>query len=146
MKKTILLFSMIMLAFTGINAQATDSTSHATDSTAQTTIGQTNFLGKWDIIMIGVPQGDVKCQLLLNEKDGKLAGTLKFGDPQPGEVVIVNPEIKDTVLTFNATLQNYDIDFNLPQNKEGQLNGSMFNNMFVVTGKRSEAVDSTKAQ
>ena len=138
MKKTILLFSIIMLAFTGIHAQATDST-------AQSTIGQTNFLGKWDITMLGLPQGDVKCQLLLNEKDGKLAGTLKFGDPQPGEVVIVNPAIKDTVLTFNATLQNYDIDYNLSQNKEGQLNGTMYNGMFVVTGKRSETADSVKA-
>jgi len=66
MKKTILFFSILMLAFTGINAQATDST-------AQSTMGQTNFLGNWDITMLGLPQGDVKCQLLLNEKDGKLA-------------------------------------------------------------------------
>ena len=139
MKKTILFFSILMLAVIGINAQATDST-------AQSTMGQTNFLGNWDITMLGLPQGDVKCQLLLNEKDGKLAGTLKFGDPQPGEVAIVNPVIKDTVLTFNATLQNYDIDFNLSQNTQGELNGSMYNGMFVVTGKRSEAVDSTKAQ
>jgi len=139
MKKAILFSCILMLAFTGIKAQATDSTS-------QSTMGQTNFLGNWDITMHGLPQGDVKCQLFLNQKDGKLAGTLKFGDPQPGEVPIVNPVIKDTVLTFNATLQNYDIDFNLSQNPQGELNGSMYNGMFVVTGKRSEAVDSTKAQ
>lgn len=139
MKKAILLFSIIMLAFTGINGQAIHST-------GQTTIGQTNFIGNWDITMLGLPQGDVKCQLLLTEKDGKLAGTLKFGDPQPGEVAIVNPVIKDTILTFKATLQNYDIDYNLSQNKEQQLNGFMYNAMFVVTGKRSEAVDSGKAQ
>lgn len=139
MKKTILLFSIIMFAFTGINAQTTDTT-------AQSTIGNSNFLGSWDIVMLGLPQGDVKCQLLLNEKDGKLAGTLKFSDPQPGEVAIVNPVVKDTVLTFNATLQNYDIDYNLSQNKEGLLNGNMYNNMFVVTGKRSEGVDSAKVK
>ncbi|MEO8820694.1 MAG: hypothetical protein ABI267_08220 [Ginsengibacter sp.] len=142
MKKTILFFSILMFAFTGIYAQTRDSTAQLT----QSTIGQTNFLGKWDITMFGLPQGDVKCQLLLNEKDGKLAGTLKFASPQPLEVAIVNPVIKDTVITFNATLQGYDVDYNLNQNKDGQLNGSMYNNMFVVTGKRSEAVDSVKAQ
>jgi hypothetical protein len=139
MKKTILFFGIIMLAFTGIHAQ-TAATS------AEPTNGKFNFLGNWDIVMLALPQGDVKCQLLLDEKDGKLAGTLKFGDPQPGEVTIVNPVIKDTVLTFNATLQNYDVDYNLSENKDGQLNGSMYNNMFLVTGKRSEAVDSVKAK
>jgi hypothetical protein len=138
MKKTILFFCIIMLSFIGINAQTANST-------AQSTIGNANFLGSWDIVMLGLPQGDVKCQLLLNDKDGKLAGTLKFADPQPAEVAIVNPIVKDTLLTFNATLQNYDIDYNLSQNKEGLLNGNMYNNMFVVTGKRSEAVDSVKA-
>ena len=139
MKKAILFFSLILLAVTGINAQTT-----STNAKAATL--NTNFLGSWDIVLIGVPQGDVKCQLLLTEKDGKLSGTLKFGDPEPAEVAIVDPVIKDTVLTFNATLQNYDIDFNLSQNKEEQLNGTMYNNMFVVTGKRSIAVDSVNAK
>ncbi len=139
MKKTILFFSLIMFAVISMNAQTTKTT-------AEPTTLNTNFLGSWDIVMLGVPQGDVKCQLLLTEKDGKLAGTLKFVDPEPGDVAIVDPVIKDTVLTFNATLQNYDIDFNLPQNKEQQLNGTMYNNMFVVTGKRSVAVDSVKVK
>lgn len=139
MRKSILFFSIIMLSFTGINAQTTDTT-------AQSTVGNLNFLGNWNLVMLGLPQGDVKCQLLLNEKDGKLAGTLKFGDPQPGEVAIVNPVVKDTVLTFNAILQNYDVDYNLSQNKDGLLNGSMYNNMFSVTGKRTEAVDSVKVK
>lgn len=88
--------------------------------------------------MPGLPQGNVKCQLLLNNKDGKPAGTLKFGDRQPAKVAIVNTVVKDTVLTFNATLQNYDIDYNLSQNKEGLLNGNMYNNMFVLTGKEAK--------
>lgn len=142
MKKAILFSCIFMLVFTGSNAQSTDSTAQETRST----VGQPNFMGNWNLSMLGLPQGDVKCQLLLNEKDGKLAGTLKFGDPQPGEVPIVNPVIKDSVLTFNATLQSYDVDFNLSQNPEGQLNGAMYNGMFVVKGERSATVDSTKAQ
>ncbi len=110
MNKSILFFGIIMLAFTNINAQKTVVNIEPTN-------GKFDFLGNWDLAMLGLPQGDVKCQLLLNEKDGKLAGTLKFGDPQPGEVAIVNPVIKDSVLAFNATLQNYDIDYNLSQNK-----------------------------
>lgn len=139
MKKTIFFSCIIMLACTSINAQTTDTT-------AQSPIGTSNFLGNWDLVMVGLPQGDVKCQLLMFEKDGKLAGTLKFNDPQPGDVAIVNPAVKDSVLTFDATLQNYDIDYNLSQNKEGLLNGNMYNNMFVVTGKRSEGVDSVKTK
>lgn len=130
MKKTILFFAIGMLAFTIIKAQTADE--------------KNTFPGNWDLVMVGLPQGDTKCQLVLNERDGQLSGILKFGDPQPSEAAIINPVIKDTVLTFNATLQGYDIDYNLALNKEGLLNGSMFGNMFVVTGKRSEAVEPAK--
>jgi len=139
MKKTILFFGIIMFAFISINAQTTINNTEPTN-------GKFDFLGNWDLVMLALPQGDVRCQLLLNEKDGKLAGTLKFGELQPGEVAIVNPVIKDSVLTFNATLQNYDVDYHLSQNKDGQLNGTMYNNMFVVNGKRSEAIDSVKTK
>ncbi len=124
MKRTILLFAFSILAYVGVNAQSGEKNS---------------FLGSWDIIMVALPQGDTKSQLVLNETDGKLSGVLKFGEPSSAEAPIVSPVIKDSVLTFRATLQGYDIDFVL-NNEDGVLKGSMYNNMFVVTGKKSESV------
>ena len=131
MKKTILFFGIIMLAFTATKAQTSTS--------------KVDFLGSWDLVMLGLPQGDVNCQLHLNEKDGKLSGFLKFDDTDAGKVIIVNPEIKDSVLVFNATLQGYDVDFNLVQNADKRLNGSLYNGMFTAVGQRSKATDPAKS-
>lgn len=136
MKKTILFFGILMLAFSGIHAQSSTSTTN----------GKVNFLGTWDFIMLGVPDGDVSCKLILEEKEGKLSGFFKFDETEQGKIAIVNPVVKDSILTFNAPLKSYDVDFNLAQNKDGQLNGTLFNGMFTATGKRSEAVDASKAK
>ena len=137
MKKAILFFSVFMLAFTAIHAQPSTNSTEPTNAKA-------NFLGAWDLLLIGVPQGDVSCQLVLEEKEGKLSGFLKFDDSQGGKVIIEEPVIKDSVLTFNATLQSYDVNFNLTLNKEERLNGTLFDGMFEATGQRSVAVDPAK--
>lgn len=134
MKRSIIFFSMFMMAFTVMQAQPS----------ANSTNAKVNFLGTWDVVLIGVPDGDVNCQLILDEKDGKLSGFLKFDETEAGKIAIINPEIKDSVLTFNAPLRSYDVDFNLTQTKEGHLDGTLFNGMFTATGKRSEGVGQTK--
>lgn len=128
MKKAILFFGILMIAFTGIKAQPYTVSTNA----------KVNFIGTWDVVLIGVPDGDVNCKLVLDEKDGKLSGFFKFDETEDGKVAIVNPIIKDSVLTFNATLKTYDVDFNLTQIKDGELNGTLFNGMFTATGKRVE--------
>ena len=133
MKKSILFFGILMLAFTGIQAQTPTPGTNA----------KVNFLGTWDVVLLGVPDGDVNCKLILDEKDGKLFGFFKFDDTEEGKVDIVNPMVKDSVLTFNANLKSYDVDFNLSQNKNEEINGTLFNGMFIATGKRA-AVDPAK--
>lgn len=123
MKKAILFFGMFMLAFTAIRAQSSTN----------------SFLGTWDVVLIGVPDGDVNCMLILEEKDGKLSGFFKFDETGEGKIALINPEVKNNVLTFNAPLRSYDVDFQFSQTKDGQLDGTLFNEMFEATGKRSEA-------
>lgn len=135
MKKAILSLCILMFAFTGIHAQASTATA-----------AKANFLGTWDFVMLGVPDGDVNCKLILDEKDGKLSGYFKFDETDAGKIAIENPIIKDSVLIFNAPLKSYDVDFNLSQNKDGQLNGTLFNGMFNATAKRSETAESAKGK
>jgi len=111
---------------------------------AQTTTASKDFLGTWNMVFIGVPDGDVKCQLVLTDSLGKLSGIIKFADPKPGEAPIANPEVKDSVITFNATLQGYDVDFYLTRKMDNTLNGTMYNNMFEVNGKKNEEASPAK--
>jgi len=125
MKKASILF---FLLFMGMSykalAQAADTT--ATDF----------FAGKWEILVVGAPNGDIKFVTELTRKDGKLGGSLK--DPSgamPEPIPISNVEETKEQVTIFFSAQGYDVNILLNKVDQDNLKGSLMS-MFDSTAKR----------
>jgi hypothetical protein len=94
------------------------------------------YAGKWEMLIIGTPNGDAALTTVLARKDGKLAGTItpKMGD-QKEEVKISNIEEADGKVTLYFTIQQYDVNVLLEKVDDDNLKGSLMN-MFDVKAKR----------
>lgn len=70
MKKAILFFAGIffLLSSIGANAQAKTDTDY--------------FVSKWDVLVVGTPNGDAHSTLTLERVDGKLAGNFKSANEE----------------------------------------------------------------
>lgn len=103
--------------------------------TAQTS-SKDYFVGKWDLMIEGLPDGDLQMRLDLSQKDGKLAGTLARQDGnKPFPLPTVTESEKSISFSFEA--QGYDINIDLEQKENDTVSGMMMG-MFSVTGKRTK--------
>jgi len=122
MKKSILFFAGIfclLLSF-GANAQAKT--------------GADYFVGKWNVLVVGTPNGDAKMLVTLEQKDGKLTGTLS--NPGQGEPTkFSNVEVKENSVTVYFTSSGYDVYLMLEKKDDNKVAGSMMD-MFDATGDR----------
>ena len=93
------------------------------------------FLGKWQLMVEGLPTGDTEMQLTINKDDnGGLKGTVKLLDGSES----VNPaevKMKGNTLMINFSAGDVDIPINLDKEGESSVVGRMFD-MFEVSGKR----------
>ncbi|WP_255070542.1 hypothetical protein [Lacihabitans sp. LS3-19] len=94
------------------------------------------FAGKWEFLVVGTPQGDVKFTTELSRKDGKLTGELSnLAEPNAPKIPItsIEEEADKIVIFFSAS--GYDLDLNLSKVDADNLKGTMFN-MFESKGVR----------
>jgi hypothetical protein len=94
------------------------------------------FAGKWEITIMGTPEGDAKMVTELIRKDGKLTGELK--DPTGTRPVTPITKIVEegTKLTiYFDTAQAGEIPVDLTKVDEDHLKGSLMN-MFESTALR----------
>lgn len=95
------------------------------------------FAGKWEITVVGTPEGDAKFVTELIRKDGKLTGELK--DPtgkRPEAVPITKIEEEANKLTIHFdTSQAGEIPIELTKVDDDHLKGSLMN-MFESTAIR----------
>lgn len=126
MKKVFLLMMLIMLTAVSAFAQS-DNKSDKT--------GEEFFLGKWELLVEGLPTGDAKMLLVVEKtEDGKYKGTIGGTDgsaASPLTKIVIEPK----TMTVNFNGQGYDMPLYLDKEKDGTVTGSM-NDMFDVTGKR----------
>ncbi len=126
MKKVFLLMMLIMLTAVSAFAQS-DNKSDKT--------GEEFFLGKWELLVEGLPTGDAKMLLVVEKtEDGKYKGTIGGTDgsaASPLTKIVIEPK----TMTVNFNGQGYDVPLYLDKEKDGTVTGSM-NDMFDVTGKR----------
>lgn len=94
------------------------------------------YAGKWEMLIIGTPNGDAALTTVLVRKEGKLTGTIipKTGD-QKEEIKISNIEEADGKITLYFTIQDYDVNVLLEKVDDENLKGSLMN-MFDVKAKR----------
>ncbi|AXE21703.1 hypothetical protein DR864_23240 [Runella rosea] len=121
---------VIFLAFFGIALQGFSQTAIPAVPTNDI------YTGKWEMLIIGTPNGDAALTTVLVRKEGKLTGTIipKTSD-QKEEIKISNIEEADGKITLYFTIQDYDVNVLLEKVDDENLKGSMMN-MFDVKAKR----------
>ncbi len=94
------------------------------------------FAGKWEITVVGTPNGDAKFSTELIRKDGKLGGELKIVSTEKTDpVAITNIDESADKITIYFSTQGYDVNVVLEKVDSDNLKGSLMN-MFESTAKR----------
>lgn len=93
------------------------------------------WVGKWEITVVGTPDGDTKMVANLTREGGVLAGQLiNMKDSTAGKIpVSVTEEGNRIIMGFSA--QGYDVTIDLAKVDEDNLKGNLLN-MFDATAKR----------
>lgn len=92
------------------------------------------FVGKWDILIKGTPQGDVTMKVAFEQKDGKLTGTMVNPETSKEEP-FTKLETTEKGVTVYFTAMGYDVDMSLEKQDDDHVIG-MVMNMLDVTGVR----------
>jgi hypothetical protein len=97
---------------------------------------QDAFVGKWELLVIGTPQGDAKMIAHLSRKEGKLTGELSDPEDEKKEkIAITNIEEEANKITLYFTTSGYDINVALDKVDDDNLKGQLMG-MFETKAKR----------
>jgi hypothetical protein len=126
MKKVSIVISMIIIAFAATTMSAM----------AQSKVtGEKYFIGKWNVMVYGVPDGDTKMLINIEKKDDKITGTLADPAKTDPPLNLENIMVADSTLkaTFNA--QGMDISIMLKIKDDKNITGNMME-MFDIKGSK----------
>ncbi|RKD90866.1 hypothetical protein [Mangrovibacterium diazotrophicum] len=94
------------------------------------------FLGKWNIMVMGTPNGDSPMKAEVVKKDGKIVVLMQ--SEEGGELKPVDRfEISDTELTAYWVAGGYNVYLFLEKVDEDNVEGSLMD-MFDATGERAK--------
>ncbi len=94
------------------------------------------FAGKWEISILGTPNGDAKLVANLVRKDGKLTGNLTNpAEPTAEAIPITSIDESGEKLGLAFSAQGYDVTMELNKVDDDNLKGKLLN-MFDATAKR----------
>lgn len=131
MKKLNLIFTVAVALL--ISFAAVAQTPAPATTTATTTVTD-YYPGKWNILIMGTPNGDSKMTFVLERKDGKLTGAVQ--DSTGKELTkITSVEEKDKTITAAFTIQSYDVTLTLDPVDDDHVKGSLMG-MFDAKGVR----------
>jgi len=119
------LFLMAVIAASANSLQSADST---------LTQSEQYFVGKWKLLVAGLPQGDATMLMVIEKKDGKLQGYLS-GEHGENPNKLTKVEIKDNTLNVRFMGDGWDVPMYLDKKDDNSITGSM-NDMFDVTGTK----------
>ena len=121
MKKLSLIFTVLFAVFMAVSVKAQTTTADY-------------FAGRWDVLIIGTPNGDAKLSFIFNKLDGKLLGSIQ--DTTGKEVSkITQIDQKDKSITAAFNIQSYDVTLTLDPVDENHVKGSLMG-MFEAKGIR----------
>jgi hypothetical protein len=125
MKKSILI-SAVIIAFIAIAGSVNAQTKNT---------GEKYFIGKWNVMVYGVPDGDTKMLINIEKKDDKISGTL--ADPAKTEPPLNLENVVVADSTFKATFntQGMDISIMLKIKDDKNITGNMME-MFDIKGTK----------
>lgn len=103
---------------------------------SQTTAPTDFYAGKWEITILGTPNGDAKMIASLSRKDGKLVGEMTNpAEPTAAANPITNIEEVDGKLTLFFSASGYDLSIPFEKIDNDNLKGKLMD-MFDCTAKR----------
>lgn len=94
------------------------------------------FAGKWEVAIVGIPNGDAKLIADLVRKDGKLTGQLTPTDANAEKIPIESIEESADKLNMTFTAQGHNVTMELAKVDDDNLKGSIMGGMFNATAKR----------
>lgn len=101
---------------------------------AQTKTGADYFVGKWSVLLKGLPQGDAKMIFILEKTGDKITGVVQ--DTTGKEISkLTNAELKDEEITLYFNAQGYDVNLLLKKKDDDHTTGSLMG-MFDAEGDR----------
>jgi hypothetical protein len=122
MKKVNVIFTAVLFFFISIGLNA------------QTKTGADYFAGKWNVVVMGTPNGDATMIFNLEKKDSTMTGVVV--DTTGTEISEISGcDLKDTEITLYFNASGYDVTLTLNKKDEDNVTGSLFG-MFVAEGKR----------
>jgi hypothetical protein len=128
MKKVSIFISLIMLVFlvsTGsTKAQAVNA-------------GEKDFIGKWNLMVYGLPDGDTKMVMNIEKKEEKLTGTLTSTASTDPPLELTNVVVADSTLNASFSAQGMDITLFFKLKDAKNVSGSMMD-MFDIKGTKED--------
>ncbi|MES1213999.1 MAG: hypothetical protein ABUT20_00665 [Bacteroidota bacterium] len=110
----------------------------ASAGNAQTKDSSDYFIGKWNVLLKGLPNGDSKIIVNLEKKDTVLTGTII--DSTKTEVAKISKvEKKGNTVTVYFTAQGYDVYLFMEKKDDDHVTGNMLN-MFDAVGDRIKEI------
>jgi len=128
MKKVSIIISVFLLGLfastISLNAQAVSP-------------GEKNFIGKWNLMVYGLPDGDTKMVMSIEKKEDKLAGNLSSQASTEPPVELTNIVAADSTLNATFSAQGMDITLFFKLKDAKNISGSMMD-MFDITGTKED--------
>ena len=92
------------------------------------------FVGKWNVLIKGTPDGDAKMIIVLEKKDTTMSGIVQ--DSMGKEMSkIYKVELNGTSATLYFNVQGYDVDLVMNKKDDDHVTGSLMG-MFDAEGER----------
>jgi len=125
-----------MKKVTLINLMAVMLLMVATKVNAQT---QTNyFIGKWDVLVKGLPQGDTHMKFNIADSAGTMKGALLDTTAAQKDIPLTKIEPDGDKITLYFSAQGYDVSLLLTKKDDDNATGSLMG-MFDATAVRMKA-------
>ncbi|QNK63128.1 hypothetical protein H7F33_00965 [Pedobacter sp. PAMC26386] len=103
---------------------------------AQAQQSDTYFVGKWDILIKGLPKGDTEALVKFELKDGKLTGSITDKEEKK-DMLFTAITLKDTTIVVKFDHSSGEVEMNLLKKDNDNLTGQI-NNQFDLTGIRKK--------
>jgi hypothetical protein len=101
---------------------------------AQSKTGTDYFAGKWNVLIKGTPNGDVKMFVVLKTGDTAMTGVVQ--DSTGNEMSRIDKiDLNGDTITIYFSAQGYDVNITMNKKDDDHIAGSLMS-MFAVDGDR----------
>jgi hypothetical protein len=97
--------------------------------------GEKYFIGKWNVMVYGVPDGDTKMIINIEKKEDKLTGNMSDPAKSDPPLELSNIEVADSTFKATFSAQGMDISLLLKIKDDKNITGNMMY-MFDIKGTK----------